>query len=146
MKTGTKTTTKRSRKPKPPTGKAEQIIALQTEHPKITRREVAKQVECSPSYVQEVLERYGILKENIDDYKEHRADILAGLQTRIIKSISEQDIQKASLLQRLSGLGIAYDKERLERGKSTSNIAQLHADIAKIRELDNQNNLQESDE
>jgi len=117
-----------------PTPKQEQIIALQTEHPHITRRELAKQADTSTSYVQEVLERYNLTKQNIDDFKDNRADVFAGLQHRIISSITEQDIQKAPMGSRVLAAAQLYDKERIERGLSTENVSYhvVTEDISKV--------------
>ncbi len=117
--------------------KAEKILSLQTEQPSATRREIAKQADVSASYVQEVLERYGLTPETVKDYKNNRADILTGLQHRIIKSITEQDIQKAPLAARMMAIGISFDKERLERGQTTQNIGQLIAHIEGLQAVDN---------
>ena len=66
-------------------------------------------------------------------YKSNRADILANLQGKIIKSITDEDIKKAPFGSRILAMAQLIDKERLERGQSTENIAQIHADIAKLK-------------
>jgi len=65
-----------------------------------------------------------------NDYKSHRADIFAGIQHKILASVSDEDIKKASLFQKAGVVGLLYDKERLERDMSTANIASFTADIA----------------
>jgi predicted DNA-binding protein YlxM (UPF0122 family) len=71
--------------------------------------------------------------EETNVYKNQRADILANLQTKIIKSIDDADIKKAPFGSRILAMAQLIDKERLERGQSTENIAQIHGDIAKIK-------------
>ena len=71
--------------------------------------------------------------EETQTYKQQRADILANLQTKIIKSIDDADIKKAPFGSRILAMAQLIDKERLERGQSTENIAQIHADIAKLK-------------
>jgi hypothetical protein len=137
--------TTKSTKPTKISAKAEKILALQTEQPKATERAIAAQADVSASYVHEVLERYGLTKNLVRDYKNNRADILTGLQHRIIKSITEQDIQKAPLAARMMAIGISYDKERLERGQSTNNIIQLHGDIAKIKGMQSIINIDDNE-
>jgi len=44
-------------------------------------------------------------------------------------SLTEADIKKMSARDRVLAFGILYDKERLERGQSTENIA--YADLTK---------------
>ena len=57
----------------------------------------------------------------------------------MLNSLSEDDVKSASLLQRMTALGILYDKERLERGQSSVNISvvdltQTLAEITRQRE------------
>jgi len=57
----------------------------------------------------------------------------------LLNSLSEDDVKSASLLQRMTALGILYDKERLERGQSSVNISvvdltQTLAEITRQRE------------
>jgi predicted NACHT family NTPase len=115
--------TAESIKPKPKrltktTTKQKQILKEFTEHPQASMRQLAKYAGASVSTVHEVLQRYGITKNYVEDYKENRADIFAGLQSRLISSISEQDIQKAPMGSRVLAAAQLYDKERIERGLS----------------------------
>jgi hypothetical protein len=64
-------------------------------------------------------------KQSTDDYKKHRADILTGLQHKILSTLTTEDIKAASLLQRVTATGILHDKERLERGQATDIVAQV---------------------
>lgn len=92
------------------TKKQELIMAIQASDPDLTQLEIAQQADTSQSYVAEVLQRYNIIKKDLDDYKEHKINILQGLQQRIISSISDADIQKASLQQKVVGMGVIEDK------------------------------------
>jgi predicted DNA-binding protein YlxM (UPF0122 family) len=71
--------------------------------------------------------------EDTNIYKNQRADILANLQYKLLSSIDDKDIKKAPVGSRVLAACQIYDKERLERGQSTENIAQIHGDIAKIK-------------
>ena len=51
-----------------------------------------------------------------------------GLARKLILSITPEDIDKASMLQKVTASGIAFDKMRLLRGESTANLG-LHARI-----------------
>ena len=44
---------------------------------------------------------------------------------RLLSAISDTDIKKASLRDKVIAAGILFDKERLERGQSTSNVSVL---------------------
>ena len=114
-----KTTTATTKKP---THKQAVIIKTKTEHPELTTREIAAIAETGHTHVIATLKRYGINREHTDRYKRSRADILCGLQDRILASVTNKDIQKASLFQKAGVVGLLYDKERLELDKSTSNV------------------------
>lgn len=71
--------------------------------------------------------------EETKTYQEHRADILSNLQLKLLSNLDDDRLKKASAFQLVGAAGLLYDKERLERGQSTENIAQIHGDIAKIK-------------
>lgn len=60
---------------------------------------------------------------NIDVFKKFRADLLTVKQESILKSLDDGSIKEMSGLQKATAFGILYDKERLERDKSTSNVS-----------------------
>jgi hypothetical protein len=122
------------------TAKQEQIITLHTQQPTASMREIARQSDSDTSYVIEVLQRYGLIQQNIKDYKSNRADVFAGLQHRLIKSITDEDIKKAPLGSRVLAVAQLYDKERLENDLSTSNSAVI-ADIALLKGLKSNSRL-----
>jgi hypothetical protein len=70
--------------------------------------------------------------EDTKTYKERRADVFAKLQLDILSTIDSAAIKDSSLLQRVTSASILYDKERLETGKSSANIAVL---IGKIEAM-----------
>lgn len=93
------------------TPKQEKILTLKTQNPNATGTEIAKLANADVSYTIEILERYGLTSKKIDDYKANRADIWAGLQHRLLSSINQADIEKATIQQRIVSAGIAHDKE-----------------------------------
>jgi hypothetical protein len=93
------------------TVKKEMILAEKNDHPLATLREIAKECDTSPSYVQEVLQQYGINTTSLADFKGHKADILAGLQSRILSKITDEVISKATLQQLSTSAAILHDKE-----------------------------------
>ena len=66
-------------------------------------------------------------------YKNHRADILANLQLKLLSHLDEARLKKASAYQLVGSAGLLYDKERIERGLSTANLSVLMADIEAVR-------------
>ena len=98
--------------------KTQAILTLATTTP-ATPTEIAAAVDSARSLVYRVCERYGIDLNASNEYRKHRADVLAGLQERILQTVDKATIEKASLMQRAATLGILYDKERLERGEAT---------------------------
>ena len=122
----------RQTRPTPGT-KSAAIFSLATTNPDISRADIAKIVNADKALVTQVLHRYGLDSEIIQNYKQYRADIIAGKQEELLSSLSTDDIKKASPYQKVGMFGILYDKERLERDLSTSNLASIHADIAALR-------------
>ena len=100
----------------------------------LTYQEIGNLVGRTKQTVQERLKPIIDDIDTIELHKKHRADILALQSRRILKSLTNDDIQKTPAGQRVMMYGILYDKERLERGESTANIASLHADIKAIKE------------
>jgi hypothetical protein len=121
-------------KPTKPRTKTQAIILkTKAEHPDLTVREIAAIADCSHVNVVTTLQRYGIKQENIDNFKRTRADILAGLQDKLLSSITNENVQQASMLQKVTASAILFDKERLERDLSTSNTASVFGDIAALK-------------
>jgi hypothetical protein len=115
----TKVVTNHTRKP---THKQAVIIKTKHEHPKLTTREIAAIADTDHSHVIKTLQRYGIEREHTDEYKRCRADILAGMQHRLLSSVTPEDIQKTPVGSRILAVAQLYDKERLERNQTTSNV------------------------
>jgi len=85
--------------------------------------QTAKRLGCDKSNISDHLRRNNITPGYLQNFKQNRANYLALKQAEILKSISCEDIKKASLVQKTKALGTLYDKERMERGQSTMNIA-----------------------
>lgn len=94
-------------------------------HP--SQREVAEIVGCSKTTVVEVLAKYGIRHNEVEEFKTNRADILAGKTQELIQALDADKIKTMPGRDLLVGIGILTDKERLERGQSTANVASLHS-------------------
>ena len=101
--------------------------------------EIAKQQGVAHSTVWRFLRQTEPERQAVEHFKQNRADVLARLQAksldaqeRIIDTLDDGIIsaltpsQKSGLLIALNAQsGTVYDKERLERGESTSNISVL---------------------
>lgn len=104
-----------------------------------SNRQIAKQVGCTSRTIDRLVPQIVAEKQSISEYRTHRADVLADLQRkahsvmrRVLDSFSDADLsemtgtQRAGLLRDFSIMsGTMFDKERLERGQSTSNIQAL---------------------
>lgn len=100
----------------------------------------AIELRCKGLSYQEIADYFGVAKPsvwealrpyvhdieiNLDTFKEKRADLMAHAQARTLALLTNEDIQKASARDKVIIFGTLYDKERLERGQSTSNISVL---------------------
>ena len=99
----------------------EAIIDLKSKN--YSNSQIASLLKCSPSNITRRLQDVDVVKQ----YVNHRPFILQQIQRKIINYISDAKLQKANPYQLALMYGIFYDKERLETGQSTQNIA--YADI-----------------
>lgn len=101
------------------------ILAVKAENPKLNNSQLAKIAGISKQALSQMFQRYGIDQERLEEFKASRADIFAGLQETILSTLTCDDIKKASVRDRIIAAATLYDKERLERGQSTSNVSVL---------------------
>lgn len=101
--------------------------------------DIAKHQGVSRVTAWRFLEQHKLEQKNIDTFKAHRADLLAGLQSdalslqkRILSTFDDGVLsvlkpgEKTGLLMALNAThGTTFDKERLERGESTQNISTI---------------------
>jgi len=102
--------------------KKSEIVRLAKINPNLSQQQIGQIVDCDQAYVSRVLKRYGVAQDKTDEFKQLRADILAGVQSKLIESIDTDDLSKVSLRDKVVCFGILNDKERLERGLSTQNF------------------------
>jgi hypothetical protein len=91
----------------------------------LSLQDIGDLVGISKEGVKQALKKMEIEKGEVDHFKEHRADILALFQKRILFSLTDEDIERIPPGSRMTAFGILYDKERIERGQSTSNQSQI---------------------
>lgn len=89
-----------------------EILNLKNANMELSQQEIADELNCSQRYVSEVLQTYGLDKEATSNFHKNRVTILRGLQAKILSNITDDDIQKASLQQKVTAVGIIHDKER----------------------------------
>lgn len=102
--------------------------------------EIAAVEGVRPSAVYQHLERWGIRREQIEEFLANRGAILASIQSeglsviqKIVRAVNNDRVldsltpkEKVALLVPINVVvGTLYDKERLERGKSTANVGLL---------------------
>ena len=104
-------------------------------NPGLTYNELGKLNGTGHVAMIKLLARHGITREHVEEYKSGRAELFAGIQERVLLSITSGDIEKASLRDKVIAAGVIYDKERLERGQSTSNVSVLFAVAEEAEEL-----------
>ena len=85
--------------------------------------DIAKLLNCDKSNITHRLKPYKQYIDSLEDYKSHRADTFATIQHILLDSIQPSDIKSMAPASRITSAAILYDKERLERDKSTENIA-----------------------
>jgi predicted DNA-binding protein YlxM (UPF0122 family) len=97
--------------------------------------EIAKLTGCSRQNVQQRLDSVEYNKEDLANYKKHRADMFAFIQSKMLNSIDNEEIKRMPVAQRVLCTGILYDKEEKEGGKivETVNYGDLRAEYERLR-------------
>lgn len=131
---------KRKRRTKPTKCERYQDQILKSLDAGHSQRQVAAKLGISHSSISEWLDTLDQEKQQISRYRANRADALSQiqgkaltLQAKILDGLLKDGLpidanlsQKSTLMQSLNIIaGTAFDKERLETGKSSSNIALL---------------------
>lgn len=97
------------------------IIATKHQHPELTTREIAKLNDTVHSHVIRTLHEYGIDTDRVERYKSARADILAGIQERVIRTKfgTDDDVKSMPDAAAILLFNSCFNNERLERGQAT---------------------------
>lgn len=96
--------------------------------------QIAKVVGCTKNNISLRLQGIEAEESEVSEFKNHRADLFAKLQMQFMNSLTSADIKKMPGGSRVLAIAQLYDKERLERGLSTSNI-DSHATEVHINQL-----------
>jgi hypothetical protein len=110
-----------------------QAVDLRCNH-HLSYTEIAKLQGVTKQAIHERIKAILPIPEN-QVFQDHRADILSNLQLKLLYNLDDSKIKDMSGQQIVTSAAILYDKERLERDKSTANVATLTADIAKLKGL-----------
>lgn len=120
-------------RPQPRWGeRAAQIRQTALRYPELSNRDIAKRVGCHPSNVDQVLSRFlgtGTV-DQLRDFQGNQGDIFDALAHRTLASITDDVIDKAPLLARVTASAIMIDKARLVRGQPTSLHVTALMDVA----------------
>jgi len=119
-----------------PYRKIDKQKALQLRKQGVSYPDIGKYFGVTHSAVILALRPFQDELENLDFYKSNRADVFAGLQFRLLNSLTPSDIKGMQPYQRIVGASILYDKERLELGQSSINlsVAETLQDMTKRQE------------
>lgn len=105
----------------------EDIYALKLANPTLSLSQAGKILGCGHANIIDHLNRNGTSWDEIGPglkrYKENRADILCLRGKNLLLNLTPEKQSEMTGLQLATAYGILYDKERLERGQSTANVA-----------------------
>jgi len=73
------------------------------------------------------------VQESVGEYQERLAEKFEKLTDRILDAVSEEDVAKASLQQKVIAAATSIDKTRLLRGQSTVNLAAIYSQALELR-------------
>ena len=109
----------------------ETIIELRKKN--LSCSQIATLLKCNPSNITRRLKTIDEAIETTNHYRSNRGFLLSLEQNRIRHSITNADLKRAGLRDKVISIGVLFDKERLEEGKSTENIASIHSAIEAIQ-------------
>jgi len=91
--------------------------------------EIAKVFNCAKQSVHALIRKVLPGSDGIDVrlFKRIETDALKMLGARLLYSISDEEIKKMPVIQRITGYGIMFDKIQLKEGKATQNIGISHS-------------------
>jgi DNA invertase Pin-like site-specific DNA recombinase len=96
-------------------------------------REIQRATDVSLGTISKVIREFESNKPLVEFYKKNRADLLALDQATYRSHITKEKLEKASAKDLELMRCMAYDKERLERGESTENVAVIYAAITDLQ-------------
>ena len=100
---------------------APEIRRLSLRYPEMSQSDIAKTVGCTRSNVSQVLATFldGRSPERLQDFQQNKAELYDALQFRLLESLTPEKIEKAKVMELITGAAILEDKARLVRGQAT---------------------------
>ena len=98
--------------------------------------QIGRLLGVSKQAVHQVFEKHGFDAGTVERFRKDRGVILADLQRRLLKSMTDEAINKMAPRDRMVALGISFDKERLEVGQSSFNLSNLAVLVKQVDELE----------
>lgn len=100
---------------------------------KLSYSKIAELQGVSPQAIHSAI-KHLLPTDAIKSYQENRADILSSYQIKLLQQLDEDRLKKMPAGSAVLAACQLYDKERLERGQSTANIAANHSISESLRE------------
>ena len=127
--------------PRPPVKLIDVRKALKLRLKGMAYGDIGQAMGCTASAVHQALKPFLAMVgsvEHLDAYKEHKADVLDGVQLTLARDLLDKDKRaKATLGNVAYAIRQLNDITRLERDQSTANIAYAHADAMRtVQEVD----------
>lgn len=127
-----------------PYGKVDTVKALDLKiNHNLSYAQIAELQNVTPNAIFKKI-RHLLPTEDTKYYSNNKADIYDHVALRLLSQVDDKRLKKISPAQAVLAAMQLQTNARLERGQSTDNVHHLHADIAKIRELDNQDKTVDS--
>ena len=126
-----------------------ETIAYYVIDKQLTDSEIAKILNCERSNITKRRLDAGLYSADLKRFKDNRAEILAGLQSRVVNQLTDAKLEKASAYQLIGMLALLFDKERAERGKDIQalvGLAEVLGSLHKLRKVVEDTNKQGSNE
>lgn len=106
------------------------ILAMAEARPELTVTEIGKLNDCSHVNVIKTLQRYGLDRERVDEFQNHKVRILAGIQEKFITELQGRSLEKESAHTLVVDAGIIQDKIRdIIHGKSGNSGINVNINI-----------------
>ena len=104
----------------------------------LTFAQIGKLMNCTRQAAHKAFQGIATEFRGVEKFKDIRADLFAMFQKKLLYSLTSKDIKSMAAGSRITAAAILYDKERLERDKSTSNVsyARIIQDISDLDEAE----------
>ena len=116
------------------------VRKLKIKHPERSEVDLATFVGCDVALAHQAIKSLDDIREqsrkDLERYQAGKADRFDAMQLRIYESITDNVIEKAQLLPRITSLAILEDKARVIRGQATSvNVTVLLDAVQTIKQM-----------